>query len=48
MVPPTTAVMAWVLFDEPIHALTVLGIAVTALGVSLVVQQSHKPEEKKL
>jgi len=48
LVPPTTAVMAWVLFDEPIHALTVLGIAVTALGVSLVVQQPHKPEEKKL
>jgi drug/metabolite transporter (DMT)-like permease len=48
MVPPTTAVMAWVLFDEPIHALTVLGIAVTAFGVSLVVQQADKRGEKRL
>jgi drug/metabolite transporter (DMT)-like permease len=48
MVPPTTAVMAWVLFDEPINALTVLGIAVTAFGVSLVVQKADKRGEKKL
>jgi drug/metabolite transporter (DMT)-like permease len=47
LVPPTTAVMAWVLFDEPIHLLTVLGIAVTAVGVSLVVQQASKRDEKK-
>jgi len=48
LVPPTTAVLAWVLFDEPLHALTLVGIAVTALGVSLVVQQAHMREEKKL
>jgi len=35
-------VMAWVLFDEPITWMTLAGIAVTALGVSLVVRTSVK------
>lgn len=39
LVPPTTAVMAWVLFDELITLTTVLGTALTALGVALVVRQ---------
>jgi drug/metabolite transporter (DMT)-like permease len=38
LVPPTAAIMAWVLFSEPITVITVLGMAVTALGVSLVVR----------
>ena len=38
LVPPTTAVMAWVLFNEPITLVTLVGIAVTAVGVSLVVR----------
>ena len=38
LVPPTTALMAWVLFGEPITVLTVAGVALTALGVSLVVR----------
>lgn len=38
LVPPTTALMAWVLFDEPITALTIAGMALTAVGVSLVVR----------
>ncbi len=38
LVPPTTAAMAWLLFDEQITALTLLGTAVTAVGVSLVVR----------
>ena len=38
LVPPCTAVMAWLLFDEPITAITVAGIALTAIGVSLVVR----------
>lgn len=38
LVPPTTALMAWLLFDEAITAVTVLGIVLTALGVSLVVR----------
>jgi len=38
LVPPTTALMAWVLFGEPITVLTVAGMALTAVGVSLVVR----------
>ena len=38
LVPPTTAVMAWVLFGEPITVLTVAGVTLTAMGVSLVVR----------
>ncbi len=38
MVPPTAALMAWMLFDEPITVFTVLGMGLTALGVSLVVR----------
>ena len=38
LVPPCTALMAWLLFAEPITAVTVLGTAITALGVSLVVR----------
>ncbi|WP_240980350.1 DMT family transporter [Ramlibacter agri] len=38
LVPPTTAIMAWLLFGEPITALIVLGMALTAVGVSLVVR----------
>lgn len=39
LVPPTTAVMAWLLFGEPITVLIVAGVALTAVGVSLVVRQ---------
>ena len=45
LVPPTTALMAWVLFDESITVATVLGTALTALGVSLVVRPA-KPENR--
>ena len=38
LVPPCTALMAWLLFAEQITAVTVLGTAITALGVSLVVR----------
>lgn len=38
LVPPCTALMAWLLFAEPITALTVAGMALTAFGVSLVVR----------
>jgi drug/metabolite transporter (DMT)-like permease len=38
LVPPTTALMAWVLFKEPITVPTVAGMALTAVGVSLVVR----------
>ncbi len=38
LVPPTTALIAWVLFDETITLLTLLGTAITVFGVSLVVR----------
>lgn len=38
LVPPCTACIAWVLFAEPITYITVLGMLVTAIGVSLVVR----------
>ena len=42
LVPPTTALMAWVLFGEPITALIVAGMALTAVGVSLVVRSPRR------
>lgn len=39
LVPPTSAMMAWLLFDEPITVFTVAGMAMAALGVSLVVRR---------
>ncbi|MEJ8835932.1 DMT family transporter [Ramlibacter sp. AN1133] len=38
LVPPATALMAWLLFGEPITVLIVAGMALTAVGVSLVVR----------
>jgi drug/metabolite transporter (DMT)-like permease len=38
LVPPCTALIAWLLFSEPITAVTLAGTALTALGVSLVVR----------
>jgi len=43
LVPPCTAVMAWLLFGEAITAVTVAGIALTALGVSLAVRSPSPP-----
>ncbi|MDB5857430.1 MAG: putative transporter [Ramlibacter sp.] len=39
LVPPSTALMAWALFGEPITPPIVAGVALTAVGVSLVVRQ---------
>ena len=41
LVPPCTAVMAWLLFAEPITLVTLLGIGLTAAGVSLVVRSER-------
>ena len=41
LVPPCTALIAWGLFDEPITAITLAGIALAALGVSLVVRPAR-------
>ena len=38
LVPPTTAFLAWLLFNEPITLTTLAGTALTAVGVSLVVR----------
>ena len=40
LVPPVTAFIAWLLFAEPITALTVAGTLLTAVGVALVVRRS--------
>jgi drug/metabolite transporter (DMT)-like permease len=40
LVPPCTAVMAWLLFGEAITVFTIAGIALTAVGVSLVVRSA--------
>ena len=42
LVPPTTALMAWLLFGESITLVTLLGTALTALGVWLVVRSASK------
>ncbi len=41
LVPPCTALIAWMLFAEPITAVTIAGTALTAFGVSLVVRPSR-------
>lgn len=38
LVPPCTALLAWQLFDEPLTGLVLAGLAVTAVGVALVVR----------
>ena len=42
LTPPTTALLAFFLFDEPITLLTVLGTLSTAVGVWLVIRPSRK------
>ena len=43
LVPPCTALMAWLLFAEPITAITIAGTLITAVGVSLVVRPVKQP-----
>ncbi len=38
LVPPTTALMAWLLFNEPVTTYTLIGTALAAWGVSWVVR----------
>lgn len=44
LTPPTTAVMAWLLFGESFSALALAGMAVAVLGVAFVVKH---PQEKE-
>lgn len=41
LVPPCTALIAWLLFAEPITVVTLAGTALTAFGVSLVVRPAR-------
>jgi len=41
LVPPCTAVMAWILFGETLSGLVIAGLALTAIGVWLVVRPSR-------
>jgi drug/metabolite transporter (DMT)-like permease len=43
MVPPTTAVMAWALFNETLTGWSLMGMLVCVLGVALVVRPSSSP-----
>jgi len=43
LVPPTTALLAWLIFSEPVSATTLLGTVLTVFGVSLVVRQPKPP-----
>ena len=43
LTPPTTALMAWVLFDEPLTILILLGTVISMLGV-LIVNQTSLPK----
>ena len=42
LVPPCTALMAWLLFAEPITAITITGTLITAVGVSMVVRPAKR------
>jgi drug/metabolite transporter (DMT)-like permease len=44
LVPPATALEAWLLFDERLARLSVLGVGVTALGVALAVRTQPRAE----
>lgn len=41
LVPPTTALMAWLLFGEAVTLTTIAGTVLTAVGVSLVVRPAR-------
>jgi drug/metabolite transporter (DMT)-like permease len=43
LVPPCTAVLAWLLFGETLSVLVLAGLALTAAGVALVVRDPWRP-----
>ena len=45
LVPPATALEAWLLFDERLPLLSVVGVGVTALGVALAVRGQAREVE---
>ncbi|MEO5845006.1 MAG: DMT family transporter [Caldimonas sp.] len=46
LVPPCTALMAWALFGESLTLLMMAGVALTVIGVALVVRPVDEPKEK--
>jgi drug/metabolite transporter (DMT)-like permease len=46
LVPPCTALLAWMLFDELLSPLVLAGLALTALGVGLVVREPQAQERR--
>jgi len=44
LVPPVTAIIAWLLFNEAISPLTIAGTLITVVGVALVVRQTALPQ----
>jgi drug/metabolite transporter (DMT)-like permease len=45
LVPPCTAVMAWLLFDEALTITILAGMVLTAIGVSLVLRSPAAPRQ---
>jgi drug/metabolite transporter (DMT)-like permease len=43
LVPPSTAFLAWLLFDEAVTGMTILGTLCTVMGVALVVKYPAVP-----
>jgi len=41
LVPPCTALLAWLLFGEPVTLVTIGGTVLTAVGVSLVIRPAR-------
>jgi drug/metabolite transporter (DMT)-like permease len=46
LVPPCTALLGWLLFDELLTPLVLAGLALAALGVGLVVRAPLKPQSQ--
>jgi len=47
LVPPCTALLAWLLFDELLTPRVLAGLALTALGVGLVVREPGKQDTRR-
>lgn len=46
LTPPTTAVMAWLLFDERFPPMAAAGMALAAAGVALVMRGAAAPSRR--
>jgi drug/metabolite transporter (DMT)-like permease len=46
LVPPATALEAWLMFDETLAPVSIVGVGVTALGVALAVRPQTLPVEE--